>query len=391
MIAIEDVLKNPALKDQFIEENQKLVTMVLRKNFPYTLKTDAFDDYFQVGSIGLLKATQNFKPEFGYAFSTYAVPMILGQIQRYRRDYDTSLIKVSRSSKDIYFRYLQLKDIGRSDKEICEELNVEINKLNQIINSMHHPSSTDQSIDEEKDIPYINLLSDGYNLEEDVLSRISVKEKLLTLQAYLNEKEWQIFILSLKGKTQGEVANRIKMSQAHVSRILLKIKNIYKQFEQEDKFMSLKIDLTTEQLMEDCKQYGTDTDAAQKIAEKHGLNTKQIINLIMNRGIKKLMDRGNTATNTENNCRSQPSKQTKIENIDVTEKPIKGWMEDKLKKKSKLILKSLKSPILDFEYELDNNGVKIYCPDGLCMDVKHTNLDIFIEELQEISEKQKAV
>lgn len=374
MIAIEDVLVNPTLKDQFIKENQRLVTMVLKRYFSYVHNTDSYDDYFQVGSMGLVKATHKFNPELGNTFSTYAVPMILGEINRYRRDYDSSVIKVSRSAKDLFYGYLQMKDSGKSDKEICEELNIEITKLNQIINSMHHPSSTDQSIDEEKDISYINSLSDGYNLEEDVIAKISVKEKLMTMKASLGEKEWKALLLTIKGKNQCQIAEKINTSQAHVSRILVKVKNIYKQFEKEDKFtMSNKLHLTTEQLLEDCKQYGTDLIAAQKIAEKHGLNSKQILNLIMNRGIKKLMQ-------------ESPDfdvKARKIERTEIQEK-FKPIETEVLTKRKGLKAKALISQEVNgMEYELLEDVLR-FSSNGVYISIKWDSFYGFIEDLKDI-------
>ena len=185
-----------------------------------------YDDLFQAGCIGLIKAVDNFDSEKGFQFSTYAVPVIIGEIKRIFRD--GGPIKISRSLKEKavrvqYLREKYLKDNNREPtmSELSELSGIETGELSEVINAVNPVVSLNMSNedgDEEYDIPYDNY--------EDVFDRIVIKE----LTSRLSEKEKSIIQLRyFEGKTQMQTAKALNISQVQVSRrekaILTKLRN----------------------------------------------------------------------------------------------------------------------------------------------------------------------
>lgn len=207
-------------KEKLINGNLKLVLSILRK---YNNRTDNMDDLFQVGCIGLIKAIDNFDLSHEVRFSTYAVPMILGEVKRYLRDNNS--IRIARSIKDTAYKVLKYKeeytnkhgkepeinqiskDLGLSEFEIANALN----SLKDTI-SMFEPIYNDGG-----DIIYLadQLESDDGSIYDDE-TKISLKEALNKLR----EKEKYILIERyMVGKTQMELAEEIGISQAQISRL----------------------------------------------------------------------------------------------------------------------------------------------------------------------------
>ena len=228
-------LKNGDLsaKDKIVEGNLKLVLSILRK---YASKVDNLDDLFQIGCIGLIKAIDNFDLSYDVRFSTYSVPMILGEIKRYIRDNNS--IRVSRSVKEIAYKALKLKDEltvqnGKepSTKEISDILELEEYDVIYALESLRDPVSMFEPIynDGGDTIYLVDQIEDKKNKNYDVDLMISVKNAIKELK----QREQQIienrFIL---GKTQMEIANDFGISQAQISRIeknaLSKIKKLIK-------------------------------------------------------------------------------------------------------------------------------------------------------------------
>ena len=220
------------VKEELINGNLKLVLSVL-KNF--TFRVDNLDDLFQVGVIGLIKAIDNFDLSHEVRFSTYAVPMILGEIKRYLRD--NSSLRVSRSIKDLAYKALKVKDEltftnnqEPSTAQIAKELNVAEWEVVQALNSLKDTVSMFEPIySDGGDVIYLaDQLSseDGmYDLETKIalrnaLRKIKDKEKYIIIQRYM------------MGRTQTELAEEIGISQAQISRLekngLSKIKKMIK-------------------------------------------------------------------------------------------------------------------------------------------------------------------
>lgn len=207
-------------KEKLVKHNIGLVKSVLRGflNRGYDM-----EDLFQIGSIGLLKAIDKFDPSFDVKFSTYAVPMIAGEIKRFLRD--DGIIKVSRSLKQTANRakYAQenlSKILGREPtiQEISDELNIDKEEIVMALESSYQPDYLYDVIHQEDGNPLkvIDKISLDEDSEEDIIDNIVLKEIL----SHLKERDRQVIILRyFKDKTQVEVAKLLGISQVQVSRI----------------------------------------------------------------------------------------------------------------------------------------------------------------------------
>ena len=187
-------------REQFVNGNLRLVLSVIQR---FGNRNENVDDLFQVGCIGLIKAIDNFDLSQNVQFSTYAVPMIIGEIRRYLRDNNS--IRVSRSLKDIAYKALQAKE--RLTKENEKEPSV-----NDIAKELNLPKEdVVLALDAIQD-----QVSDEKNTDENWLEEIAIKEALKKL----NDREKHILDLRFfKGRTQMEVASELGISQAQVSRL----------------------------------------------------------------------------------------------------------------------------------------------------------------------------
>ena len=200
--------------------NLKLVLSVIRRFNP---KNDTADDLFQVGCIGLMKAIDNFNPAFEVKFSTYAVPMIIGEVRRFQRDNNS--VRVSRSIRDLAYRALQVKeDIMRREHreptcaEIAAVLGENERAVEEAVEAIVEPVSLYDSVfgDGEDSMYVIDKLADDTQSDEILIENIALKEALKKL----NEREKSIITRRYyNGKTQMEIADEIGISQAQVSRI----------------------------------------------------------------------------------------------------------------------------------------------------------------------------
>lgn len=207
-------------RDQLIEGNLRLVLSVIQR---FEKRGENPDDLFQVGCIGLIKAIQNFDPDKQVRFSTYGVPMIAGEVRRYLRD--NSPIRVSRSLRDVAYRVLQCKEqrtaqLGRepSLEEIAKELELTVEEVNQALDAVCAPISLHDPVYDHGGDPLtvMDQVRDTRNTEEGWMEHITLRNAFTQLSP--REKE----ILSMRfydGKTQMEVANRLGISQAQVSRL----------------------------------------------------------------------------------------------------------------------------------------------------------------------------
>jgi len=213
-----------------VENNIGLVRSVVKK---FLNRGCEYDDLMQIGSIGLLKAIKKFDLTFNVRFSTYAIPMIMGEIKRFLRD--DGIIKVSRNLKEIANKAHILKetlekDFGREPTitELASELDISKEELVMALDSVHSTQSLYETIHHDDGSPI--LLIDKIECNEDenleIVDKIALKEVLSNLEA----KERQIIMLRyFKDKTQCQVADLLGMSQVQVSRIekkiLVKIRN----------------------------------------------------------------------------------------------------------------------------------------------------------------------
>ncbi len=206
-------------RDKLIGGNLRLVLSVIQK---FTNRGENMDDLFQIGCIGLIKAIDNFDPVHEVKFSTYAVPMIIGEIRRHLRD--NSSVRVSRSIKDVAYKAMQVKEklISKNQKEptvseIAKELGLPISEVVVALESIVEPVSLFDSVysDSGDTVFVLDQLGDNSS-DSDWLQEIAFRDVLNSL----NERERKILSLRfLMGKTQMEVSREIGISQAQVSRI----------------------------------------------------------------------------------------------------------------------------------------------------------------------------
>lgn len=207
-------------REKFIKGNLRLVLSVIQR---FNNRGENVDDLFQVGCIGLIKAIDNFDLSQNVKFSTYAVPMIIGEIRRYLRDNNS--IRVSRSLRDIAYRALQVRDklVTENNKEptvsqIAKELKVPREEVVFALDAIQDPVSLFEPIyhDGGDAIYVMDQISDNKNMDDSWLENISIKEAMKKL----NDREKLILTLRFfDGRTQMEVADEIGISQAQVSRL----------------------------------------------------------------------------------------------------------------------------------------------------------------------------
>ena len=207
-------------RDKFAMANLRLVLSVVQR---FQNRTTNFDDIFQVGCVGLMKAIDNFDITLGVRFSTYAVPMVIGEIKRFLRDNNS--IRVSRSLRDIAYKALKAKEelIKENSKEpdiseIAKFLDIPESDISVALEAISEPVSLCEPVYNEGDdtIYLMDQLSDSSDREESWLEKLNLKDALQKLSG----REKQIVMLRYYvGKTQMEVSNEVGISQAQVSRL----------------------------------------------------------------------------------------------------------------------------------------------------------------------------
>ena len=207
-------------REKLVEGNLRLVLSVIQR---FAGRGENADDLFQVGCVGLLKAIDNFDISQNVRFSTYGVPMIIGEIRRYLRD--NSAIRVSRSMRDTAYRVLQAREKLQREQQreptveqIAHELGIRREEVVFAMDAVCDPVSLFEPIysDGGDTMCVMDQVRDNKNTDEDWLEQIALKEAM----ARLSERERQILALRYSdGKTQMEVSGEIGISQAQVSRL----------------------------------------------------------------------------------------------------------------------------------------------------------------------------
>ena len=214
-------------KDAFeciVNENIGLVWSIVRR---FQSRNIEIDDLFQLGSMGLVKAIKNFNFKYDVKFSTYAVPMIIGEIKRFLRD--DGIIKVSRGLKETAFKAMKAREAltlknnkEPSIEEIAEYINIDRETLVMAINSSREVDSIDRSIecDSGKNMHIIDTIAAEEDKSEKIVNNILLNETLKKLDT--REKEI-VMMRYIEELTQSEVAKKIGVSQVQVSRLEKKI------------------------------------------------------------------------------------------------------------------------------------------------------------------------
>jgi RNA polymerase sporulation-specific sigma factor len=210
---------NERVREEFIVCNMRLVLSIIKR---FWAKKTNFDDVFQAGCIGLIKAIDNFDLSVGVKFSTYAVPMIIGEIKRHLRD--SNSLRVSRSIRDTAYlvlkkrNELELDDQDASMERIAEELNI---KLKEVVYALDAISDTvslyDPVYNKAGDtLLLMDQLGDEKNTDENWTEKVAIDNAL----SRLDERERKIITLRYyEGKTQTEISEQVGISQAQVSRL----------------------------------------------------------------------------------------------------------------------------------------------------------------------------
>ena len=207
-------------REKLIEGNLRLVLSVIQR---FDKRGENPDDLFQVGCIGLIKAISNFDPDKQVRFSTYGVPMIAGEVRRYLRD--NSVIRVSRSIRDVAYRVLQCKEalttrLGREPtlEEISKELDIPLEEVSRALDAVCAPASLYDPVysDGGDALTVMDQVRDVKNTDEQWLESIALRQAMQDL----SERERRILALRFyDGRTQMEVAGSLGISQAQVSRL----------------------------------------------------------------------------------------------------------------------------------------------------------------------------
>ncbi len=208
-------------KSVLVENNSPLIKSILRR---YKNKGVEYDDLYQLGCIGLLKAIKNFSTEFGVKFSTYAVPMIMGEIKRYLRD--DGYVKVSRTTKTMSCKiayYIDSiknsEDRSPSIEEIAQKFGIEPQEVVFTMDSSKIPVSIYDKGDDEQGQSIYEKLTDG-DPTDATIDKMLIKDSI----EKLDERERKIvYMRYYKDKTQSEVAKVLNVSQVQVSRLETKI------------------------------------------------------------------------------------------------------------------------------------------------------------------------
>ena len=220
-------------RERFINGNLRLVLSVLQR---FSGRCDNMDDLFQVGCVGLIKSIDNFDLSLNVQFSTYAVPMIIGEIRRYLRD--NNPIRVSRSIRDLAYKALQAKEkltkeFGKAPtvEQIAKEVGVDKEEIVFSFEAIQDPLSLQEPVynDGGDSIYIMDQVSDSKATDEHWTDSLTIEQAMKKL----NEREKMIIQKRFfDGRTQMEVASEIGISQAQVSRLekdaIVRIKKLYK-------------------------------------------------------------------------------------------------------------------------------------------------------------------
>lgn len=218
-------------REYFVVANLRLVLSVVHR---FGARGDKADDMFQVGCVGLMKAIDNFDESLNVKFSTYAVPMIVGEIRRYLRDNNS--VRVSRSLRDVAYKALQAKEeISKksfkepSIEDIANMIDVSPKIITFALDAISDTISLSDPVytDGGDNIQLLDQIADTKNTDENIFENISIKDAIKSL----SDREREILLMRYYvGKTQTEVSEEIGISQAQVSRLEKNALKVVKEF-----------------------------------------------------------------------------------------------------------------------------------------------------------------
>jgi RNA polymerase sporulation-specific sigma factor len=206
-------------RDEFIVGNMRLVLSLVKR---FWAKNANSDDVFQAGCVGLIKAIDNFNPAFNVKFSTYAVPMILGEIKRYLRDGNS--LRVARSIRDTAYRILKVREQLEVDddnvtyKKIADQMNIAVSEVAYCLDAISDPVSLYDPVYNKAgdELLLLDQIFDEKNNDEVWTEKAALYEALYKLE---ERERGIIFLRYFMGKTQTEISKDVGISQAQVSRL----------------------------------------------------------------------------------------------------------------------------------------------------------------------------
>lgn len=212
---------NNEATEQLVSQNTPLVKSIVRR---YKSRGVDYDDLFQLGCVGLLKAIRNFSINFDVCFSTYAVPMIIGEIKRFLRD--DGYIKISRATKALSYKinlftekYKAKYQKSPTIEEISKEFSIEPQEVVYAMDSALCPVSIYEKTDDEHGLAVGDKIADKFSIEDEI-DKLAIKDAV----SRLDQREQKIvFLRFYRDKTQSEVAKVLNVSQVQVSRLENKI------------------------------------------------------------------------------------------------------------------------------------------------------------------------
>ena len=218
-------------REKFIKGNLRLVLSIIQR---FSNTGENIDDLFQIGCIGLMKSIDHFDVTMNVKFSTYAVPMIIGEVRRYLRDNNS--IRVSRSVRDTAYKAIYAKEamMKESEKEptieeVAQKIGIKAENIVLALDAIQNPVSLYEPVygDGTDTLHIMDQISDKKNKEDSWIEKISLKAAI----DHLSDREHKIIKLRyFEGKTQMEVAEEICISQAQVSRLEKKALNSMKHY-----------------------------------------------------------------------------------------------------------------------------------------------------------------
>lgn len=207
-------------RSYFILANFRLVLSIVQR---YSKRTDNLDDLFQIGCVGLVKAVDNFDVTLNVRFSTYAVPMILGEIRRFLRE--SNSMRVSRSIRDVAYQALQIREQLEKDsdsevsiEQIAECMELPVFRVSYCLDALSDPISLQEKVysNDDDGLTVMDQIADKSQNENYWSDNVTLKDAL----NHLNEREKKVIMMRyFEGKTQIEVSGEVGISQAQVSRL----------------------------------------------------------------------------------------------------------------------------------------------------------------------------
>lgn len=205
------------------KENKNLVHRVIQTYYPFMVNSNDYEDVFQDGSIGLLKAIESFNEDLGYKFSTFAYPAIKNEIGKNIFKYYSNF-KVSRGSYHTLVAYNNYKKQGYSSDEITKKLDIDPNRLRNILNA-YSENSLENSLVSDDTYKIQDTISDDYNLQKKVEESYLVAASKVLCKMFLTDLEYTIISNYYGGMTPTKIGNTIKKRATYVCKVVSRIEN----------------------------------------------------------------------------------------------------------------------------------------------------------------------